>query len=339
MATKTKSKSGSRGKAAARSSTPRRSPRSPSPSRQAVGSVLSAHHADLWGVGAVLLGLLAAASVWLGAAGIIGSTLDDGLALAFGLLRIAVPVGLVALGVALIRGDDLDQADAERLARAAVGGVLILVSLSGLLHVLRGRPGLDDPVATIGAAGGVVGMAFGGVLHGLTALAGSLLVLGAVGVVGVMVLTGASARQVARGAAGVMRPAWRASIGALRGLFRDPGAGEVIDLRDSRPFDQDDAREPEPEPDPEPRPAPASRRSRAATPAQPIKEQGSRRSGSTRASGPCPRCRCSVARPSRRSMRSKWRSGGGCYRPPSISSGSRPPSSTRWSAPPSPATS
>ena len=266
MATKTNSKK----RAPARRPATRRSAKGPSASRQAVGSVLSGHQADLWGVGAILLGLLAAASVWLGAAGVVGEGLDDGLALMLGLLRVVIPIGLVGLGVALIRGDELEEPEAERLARVAVGGALIVVALSGLLHVWRGRPGLDDPVGEIGAAGGVLGMAVGGPLHGLLAVAGSVLILTALAVVGVMVLTGASARQVGGGVAGVLRPAGAVIARSFRNLFADPNGG-VIDLREPP------APQPEPRSDPEvtaeaePPATPKSRPAKAA--AEPVKEQ------------------------------------------------------------------
>ncbi len=204
--------------------------------------VLSGHRADLWGVGFVLVGLLAAVSVWLGAAGVVGSGFDDLLAIGFGFVRVLVPVGLVALGVALVRGDEVDADDAERLARAFLGGLLILVSVTALLHVVRGRPGFDDSVGEIGAAGGVVGMAIGGPLHALAATAGSVLVLLALGLVGVIVLTGSPARVVGGAVVRIVTGTVRFVVRGGRSLFRDPAAADndaVIDLRTSAAFDQD----------------------------------------------------------------------------------------------------
>jgi S-DNA-T family DNA segregation ATPase FtsK/SpoIIIE len=240
-----------------------------SASRQAVNSVLSGHQADLWGVGAILLGLLAAASVWAGAAGVIGDGFDDLLALGLGLLRVVIPVGFVALGVFLIRGNDVETSEAERMARVALGGGLILVSFAGLLHVLRGRPGIDDPVSEIGAAGGVLGIAVGGPLYGLAALAGSVLVLVALAIVGVMVLTGSSAREVARGAGKVLGPMGAACTRAFYGLFRDPTQADdaLTDLREPSPEPEVD---PEPAVEIEPR---AKKTSKQKTLIEPVKEQ------------------------------------------------------------------
>ena len=111
------------------------------------------HRADVWGVGAFLLGLLSAFAVWLGSAGFIGEVIDDGLALGVGLTRAIVPLALLGIGVALVMGggDDDKVADADRIARFTVGSLLTLVATPGLLHVFRGRPGLDDPIEEVGA--------------------------------------------------------------------------------------------------------------------------------------------------------------------------------------------
>ena len=232
--------------------------------------MLSGHRTDLWGVGAVLLGLLTAAGVWVGAAGVIGDALDDGLARGIGLPRIAIPLGLVALGGTLIRGGDGDDTDAERIARGMVGGVFMLISLCGLLHVLRGRPGINDPVGEIGAAGGLLGMATGGALHGLTALIGSVLVLLAVGIVGVIVLTGSTVGEVARGAGRILRSAWALIARSFGALFADPGTSEVGDLREAEP---ERAADPDEVPAVEPGATEARGPRTSTLPATPVKEQ------------------------------------------------------------------
>ena len=154
--------------------------------------MLSGHRSDLWGLGAILLGLLSAASLWFGAAGVVGVVVDDGLAVGVGLIRFVVPLGLVALGVALIRGTGA-EGESEWPARVTVGGILLLISLSGLLHVVSDRPGINDTVDDLGAAGGVLGLGVGGSLQAAAAVTGSLLILGLLGIVGLIVLTGSSA--------------------------------------------------------------------------------------------------------------------------------------------------
>ena len=67
------------------------------------------HRADVWGVGAFLLGLLTAFAVWLDSAGFIGDVLDDGLAIGVGLTRVIVPVALIGIGVLLVMGGGIWQ--------------------------------------------------------------------------------------------------------------------------------------------------------------------------------------------------------------------------------------
>ena len=167
-------------------------------SRDAVGTVLANHRADVWGVGALLFGLLTAFAVWLGSAGFIGDVLDDGLALGVGLTRAIVPLALIGVGGLLIMGGDVDESDVERTARVTIGGLLTLVSATGLLHVLRGGLVSTTRSKEVGAAGGALGMAVGGPLHALADGAGAVVILLAIGVIGVIIVTGSSARAVGR---------------------------------------------------------------------------------------------------------------------------------------------
>lgn len=200
------------------------------PRKRALDSVLSRHRADLWGLAAALLGLLAAVSVWFDAAGRLGGWLDDGLAWGVGLLRGIVPVVLLAAALVLFRGkkagssDGETADDSERIARAALGGLLSVVSAAGLLHLARVRPGIDEPVTEIGSAGGALGWVVGDPLYSLTAAAGSVLLLSAVGVVGVMVLTGLSIRTVGAFAYKALRFVPTLLARALRSLLADPTA-------------------------------------------------------------------------------------------------------------------
>lgn len=166
-------------------------------SRRSFLGVLSSHRRDLWGLGIILLGLLSAASLWFGAARPVGGWVDDGLAATVGMIRFVVPIGLLALGVTLILGT-IAEATAEWPTRLTVGGTLLLISLTGLFHVLGDRPGLNDTIDALGAAGGVLGLAIGGALYAATALTGAILILVLLGVVGLIVVTRTSARTLGR---------------------------------------------------------------------------------------------------------------------------------------------
>ena len=210
----------------------------------AVGSVVRRHRRDIWGLAAIVAGLIVAGSVWFSAAGPVGDQVDRALAAGFGLVRMALPVGLAVVGAAAIwggrRGDAADRAGVagdgledgpgidsppveapEGGTRMVLGGVLLLVSSTGLLHLSSGRPGLGDGLDEFGAAGGALGIGIGGFLHAWTALWGSLLLLTFVGLVGVIVVTGLTVRSASAALATVLRPAWRVLRAAVVNLFSD----------------------------------------------------------------------------------------------------------------------
>ena len=210
----------------------------------AVGSVVRRHRRDIWGLAAIVAALLVAGSVWFSAAGPVGEQVDRGLAVGFGLVRMALPVGLAAMGAAALWGgrrggaairasDGGDSAEGEpgagsapvegsdSAARMLLGGVLLLVSSTGLLHLSRGRPGLGDTLDGLGAAGGALGVGVGGFLHAWTALWGSILLLVFVGLVGVIVVTGLTVRSASASLLAVLRPVWRLLRSAVVNLFSD----------------------------------------------------------------------------------------------------------------------
>ena len=256
-------------------------PRRGGASRAAV-SVMRRHRRDIVGLGAIVAGLLVAGSVWVSAAGPVGEGIDWVLAKGIGLVRAALPVGLVALGVvafrgarrrpgpsgaASIAGSDGDPPDtgssgfqelgSDSIARALLGGALVVVSSAGLLHLVRGRPGVGDAAEVLGGAGGVLGVATGGVLHAWTAVWGSALILGFAGLVGVMVLTKLTVRSVAAAVMAVTRPVGRGLWSQVVDLFSDikelPAALEPTSPEPST----GEALAPGPEPSPAPAPAPA----------------------------------------------------------------------------------
>ena len=210
----------------------------------AVGSVVRRHRRDIWGLAAIVAGLLVAGSVWFSAAGPVGDQVDRALAAGFGLVRMALPVGLAAMGAAALwggrrggargpAGDGDDTAESmldagrspverpDSAARMVLGGVLLLVSSTGLLHLARGRPGLGDGVDELGAAGGALGVGIGGFLHAWTAVWGSILLLVFVGLVGIIVVTGLTVRSALGAVAEVLRPGWHLLRSAVVNLFSD----------------------------------------------------------------------------------------------------------------------
>ena len=246
---------------------------------RAVGGVLASHRGDLLGLGALLLGLLSAASVWLEVAGAVGEGVDSALAAAVGLIRVVVPLGLMSLGFVLLRqkrdpGPTNSKAqvdsEVEWSARLVVGGLLLLGASSGLLHIVRGRPGLDDTIDELGAAGGLLGLGVGGALYASAALVGSVLILGLVSVFGSIVLTGISANELGRRVLALLKPSSRWLKEQIQALFSDVSTAQTTETSPTStprystsghtpnaiPAKAIPAPEPDPDPDPEPIPTP-----------------------------------------------------------------------------------
>ena len=186
------------------------------------------HGHDVWGVACIALGLLLGLGVYVDLAGPLGRGLAEVAGLAVGGLRVILPVVLVVSGIVLLRGPR-DEVTERRVTsrRVAVGTVLGLLAVAGLLHLAQGRPEFGAPQADVIAAGGYVGAALGIPLERALAVAGAALVLAALVVVALVVATGVTVRTAARRTADGMRPvqsAVRRSVGSLFELDEGDGA-------------------------------------------------------------------------------------------------------------------
>lgn len=223
----TRTKSGGGSKASPRQKAPPRvNEPLESPLRRAVRLAFDGHGHDVWGTGLVVLGVLCGLGVYLDSAGPVGHGLAFGSGVLLGLASLALPILFVALGVLLIRGPriyedeldglggldavDVEEELAARSVRPPVGAVLVLVSVTGLLHLASGRPDWGDPWEEFIHAGGVIGAATGGTMANLVAVWGSALVLVAVGAIGLAVATGMTIRGAAYRTSDSVRPvnAW-----------------------------------------------------------------------------------------------------------------------------------
>jgi len=113
-----------------------------------------------------------------------GRGVNEGLKLAFGVGRVAMPVLLVGLGVVLVLGGvEVDR------ARFLWGVSLAMVSVSGLGDVAEGRPSLGASVAHLGRAGGWLGVLVGGNLARFIGPGGTVVALLAVLIIALMIGT------------------------------------------------------------------------------------------------------------------------------------------------------
>ncbi|MFN3217592.1 MAG: DNA translocase FtsK 4TM domain-containing protein [Acidimicrobiales bacterium] len=207
-----------------------------------MGGAFDGHQADVWGIIAIVAGLVAGLGLYLDLAGPMGEAFRVAFGTVFGVARVVVPVALVLAGVALIvapgpRAASSTNAAArsagDRLARLVIGSLLVFVAISGAVHLGRGRPVWGDPLEDFIDAGGVLGWAIAAPLVRLVSIWGAPLVLAAAGIIGILVLTGVSLRDAVRPVIVVLAAVGRSLVQALRSAL-----GEGTDSR-SEPHAKD----------------------------------------------------------------------------------------------------
>lgn len=236
-----------------------------------------AHKIDVWGFLFVVLGLVGGLGTYADLTGPAGRAIGSLSAGLFGQAKWVVPLALVGIGGAmLLRGrqhDDADSPDATDVAdlddgppvagRVALGLIFLSISGLGLLHLGTGAPSLENGVDEVSDSAGVAGFLLGAPLQAVLATAGAVLVLGAVGLLGIVVLTRVTVREAAERAGDGMRPAGSALSRAWKGLFlvgderdRTPGGADQDQLLDLTGEGWDDQADPDPEPEVDPEPEP-----------------------------------------------------------------------------------
>ncbi|ASO19421.1 S-DNA-T family DNA segregation ATPase FtsK/SpoIIIE [Actinoalloteichus hoggarensis] len=147
------------------------------------------HRRDALGMVLIGLAIVTAAGVWWQAGGPVGAWVDAALRSFLGVGAVAFPIVLLGVGFSLMRA----EAQPENRPRHAVGSLLTVLGVQGILHLATGAP--TDPPDWRDSAG-VIGFLLGGPLgQGLTAwVAGPLLAL--ISGLGVLILTGTSVRRI-----------------------------------------------------------------------------------------------------------------------------------------------
>ena len=165
----------------------------------------------LVGVG-VLLGL----AIYFDLAGPLGRGIEAFVGWFLGLGRFVLPVVLVASGVALVK-----KGQSSSPIRLAIGWGLVGTAILGMLHVIRQPESLTD-LDEVGRGGGWIGAGIAGPMEALVAPAGTVVVLIALFLGGVLLITSTSLRTMAtntgRGVGTVARPLGRAAKRAISDL-------------------------------------------------------------------------------------------------------------------------
>ena len=222
------------------------------------GKALGGHGHDIAGLVLIALGIIAGLGIYGDVVGPAGEALSDGAGALIGLARWLLPPVLIVLGVVVLRsgphgegaggGSADDESGADQAARLVVGCGLLLLSATGLLHLVAGAPQWGDAVNDFGGAGGYLGYATGAPLRAVLAVWGAALVLVTLGLVGVVVLSRSHVRTAADRTAQGVRPAGSALRQAYQWLFRvgDKPDGAPLPTTSPSLFDQDEGRELEP---------------------------------------------------------------------------------------------
>ncbi|MGC8627452.1 MAG: DNA translocase FtsK [Acidimicrobiales bacterium] len=159
-----------------------------------LSSLVEGQSDDLWGLGFLLLGVLAALGTYSGLIGPAGKDLRNGAADLLGEGRWVLPVAFAVLGGYLVSGRQRSEP-----GRVALGLAVAMLFLSALLQVALGKDTVHQPVAAMGRAGGLVGVAIGVPLRAGLGGWGAGLVSGAALFVAGLVVTATPVRVVAAG--------------------------------------------------------------------------------------------------------------------------------------------
>jgi DNA segregation ATPase FtsK/SpoIIIE, S-DNA-T family len=185
-------------------------------------------------IGLVTVAVLVGLALYGGAAGFVGSGVNRALGLVIGWSRYLVPPACVLAAVLLIVG----RTQVHRW-RIVVGGLLGLLSVSGLADLAGGSPSVRATGGALRAAGGLLGAIVGRPLQQGVGTAGGSVVLVAAFAIGLVLSTGVSVNAVAHGAAAVgsvLGRSTRALAGAARRNDREADEGDEVASPVLEPF-------------------------------------------------------------------------------------------------------
>ncbi|WP_129336815.1 FtsK/SpoIIIE family DNA translocase [Cellulomonas endophytica] len=180
-----------------------------------------AHRRD--GIAFTLLGLavVVAAREWWALSGTAGDVIHAVVAGTFGVVGVAVPIGLLALAVRLMRHPE----QGETTSRRSIGVGALVVAVCGLVHLERGLPAPADGFAPVRAAGGVVGYLVATPLEHLVSAVPTVLLLLLLAFFGLLVVTATPVHLVVPR----LRAAYHWLTGGRRGAAADADAAGGTD--------------------------------------------------------------------------------------------------------------
>jgi S-DNA-T family DNA segregation ATPase FtsK/SpoIIIE len=184
----------SRSKSTARTTS--RAPARANGARRAGADPAASSAREVWGIGLLVMAVLAALGVWFDRAGSLGTYLFLLFRGLFGVFGLLAPVVLAAVGVTLLR------AKRRGNARVAVGVAITLVATSGLWHLAAGAPSFDARLRGLHRSGGWLGALASLPLQSVAATAGAVVLLLALLCLGLLVTTATPPGTVIHAATG-----------------------------------------------------------------------------------------------------------------------------------------
>ncbi|GAA4854530.1 DNA translocase FtsK [Actinomycetospora corticicola] len=149
----------------------------------------AAHRRDGIALALVVLALITAAGLWLGAGGPIGAGIQIAFRTVLGSTALGLPVVLLGIAVLLMRTDP----DPETRPRTVVGALLLTLGVLGAWHLSVGAP---EALAGRQAGGGVIGAWLADPLTAGVTVWIAMPVLVLIAAFGLLVLTGTPVRDV-----------------------------------------------------------------------------------------------------------------------------------------------
>jgi S-DNA-T family DNA segregation ATPase FtsK/SpoIIIE len=191
--------------------------RGSSAARSDLRSAVEGREHEFVGIALIAGGILVGLAIYFKLAGVLGRGFDRALGWLCGLGRYAIPVVLVAAGVALVR-----QGRSERRVRLIVGWGVLGASVLAMLHIFIVPSGKWSQLGPLGGAGGWLGALVGVPVRSLIGDIAGVVVLIALAFAAVLLITGKSVSalftQVRDSVGAVGIPVGRAARRALGGM-------------------------------------------------------------------------------------------------------------------------
>ena len=204
-------------KAPARAATTRSTPAAAARERSELRSAFDGREHEFLGIALIAGGVLVGLAIYAKLAGVVGRGLNTGLGWFCGLGRFAVPVVLVAAGVALLRPGQND-----RRVRSAIGWGVLALTVLAMLHVFIVPASRWSDLGPLGGAGGWIGALVGVPVRSLIGDIAAVVLLIAIAFAALLLVTGLTAGAMAakakRSAGVVAVPLGRAAKRALGGM-------------------------------------------------------------------------------------------------------------------------